>query len=70
MTRNSTIDAIRTLNPTASPEFLAEFSSDELTQYLQRLNRVSPEMPTRDLDDTPPPSPAAPLAPDAPTHVS
>ncbi len=48
MTKSSTIEAIRTLNPTASTDFLAAFSPDELTQYLGRLNRVSPEPPPKE----------------------
>lgn len=37
MTKTDTIEAIKQLNPTATPEFLSEFSADELTSYLQRL---------------------------------
>ena len=41
MTKNDTIDAIRRLNPTANPDFLAGFSSDELYRYLDRLTGTS-----------------------------
>ena len=41
MTKSDTIDAIQSLNPTASRMFLAEFSKAELTEYLQRLDRRS-----------------------------
>lgn len=37
MTKRDTIDAIRGYNTTASPDFLAEFSSEELAKYLDRL---------------------------------
>ena len=37
MTKRDTIDAIRGYNNTASPDFLAEFSSVELAKYLDRL---------------------------------
>lgn len=37
MTKTDTIEAIKQLNPTATPEFLSDFSADELTSYLQRL---------------------------------
>ena len=35
--KSDTIDAIRRLNPTAKPDFLAEFSNNELAEYLDRL---------------------------------
>lgn len=38
MTKNDTIEAIKNLNPTASPEFLEGFSIDDLNQYLDRLH--------------------------------
>ena len=37
MSKSDTIEAIVNLNPTAKPEFLAEFSNDDLHQYLHRL---------------------------------
>jgi hypothetical protein len=37
MSKSSAIDAIRRLNPTASPDFLAGFSGDDLVEYLDRL---------------------------------
>ncbi len=40
-TRSDTINAIRRLNTTASPEFLAEFSDDQLARYLKRLDTTS-----------------------------
>ncbi len=43
MTKSDTIDAIRHLNPTADPQFLAEFSGDDLTCYLDRLARSPAE---------------------------
>ena len=42
MTKGDTIEAIQNLNPTASPEFLAGFSGDELARYLKRLINASP----------------------------
>lgn len=41
MPKSDTIDAIRWLNPTARPDFLAGFSSDELARYLDRLTNLS-----------------------------
>ena len=41
MPKYDTISSIMKLNPTASPEFLAEFTNEELTTYLHRLMRVS-----------------------------
>lgn len=37
MTRQRLINDIRRLNPSAAPEFLAQFSENELDQYLRRL---------------------------------
>ena len=44
-TRSDTINAIRRLNTTASPEFLTEFSDDQLSRYLARLDTVSRARP-------------------------
>ncbi len=41
MTKSDTIEAILTLNPTASRTFLAKFSNAELAQYLQRLQELT-----------------------------
>ena len=38
MTKNDTIEAIKNINPTASPEFLEGFSIDDLNHYLDRLH--------------------------------
>lgn len=38
--KREAIAAIMGLNPTAKPDFLAEFSKDDLEQYLARLGRV------------------------------
>ncbi len=38
MTKSDTIEAIQRLNPTVRPDFLAEFSTDELVRYLDRLS--------------------------------
>lgn len=35
--KSETIEAIRKLNPTASPDFLVAFPTDELARYLDRL---------------------------------
>jgi len=37
MLKSDTIEAIREFNPTAKPEFLVEFSADDLTDYLNKL---------------------------------
>lgn len=69
MTKSDTIDAIRRLNPTANPDFLAGFSSDELYRYLDRLTgastRRSPSDPTQAI------GPGDPVRVDAavPTHA-
>ncbi len=41
MPKSDTIDAILNINPTAAPEFLSEFSNDDLHEYLRRLTSVS-----------------------------
>lgn len=41
MPKRDTIDAIRRLNPTAAPEFLGEFSTEALSDYLDRLETAS-----------------------------
>lgn len=46
--KSETIDAIRRLNGTASPEFLAEFSSDDLASYLERLASTAKRRQTPD----------------------
>lgn len=35
--KSDTLTAIMELNPTATPEFLAQFTNDELARYLRRL---------------------------------
>ncbi len=40
-TKNEAISAIRKLNTTVAPNFLAEFSKLELEQYLTRLRQRS-----------------------------
>ena len=40
MPKCDTIAAITKLNHSAGPEFLAEFSNDELAEYLRRLTKV------------------------------
>ncbi len=60
MPKSDTIDAIRELNPTANPDFLAGFPKQELARYLERLTdtsadgsvrgagpSVAPEQPSR-----------------------
>lgn len=37
MSKSDTIEAIVNLNPTAKPDFLADFSNDDLHRYLHRL---------------------------------
>lgn len=37
MTKRQLIDEIRTYNPTARPEFLAQFDETALQQYLEHL---------------------------------
>jgi len=48
MTKRDTIDAITRLNPTANPEFLAEFSGEELDRYLDRLSNRPTDDPLGD----------------------
>lgn len=38
--KTDTLTAIMNLNPTATPEFLSEFTNEQLTGYLDRLRRV------------------------------
>ena len=47
MPKSDTIEAIQRLNPTASPEFLAGFSADDLARYLDRLA----DRPARRIDE-------------------
>ncbi|MGB2988099.1 MAG: hypothetical protein WBE26_19705 [Phycisphaerae bacterium] len=51
MPKSDTIDAIRNLNPTATPGFLAEFSNDDLSEYLDRLISDPGEHSVRDFVD-------------------
>ncbi len=37
MTKRQLIDDIRTLNPTAHPQFLTQFDDEALKQYLEHL---------------------------------
>ncbi len=69
MTKSDTIDAIRRLNPTANPDFLAGFSSDELYRYLDRLTGASTRRPAN--DPTHAVRPGDPVGVDAavPTHA-
>ncbi len=55
MTKNDTIEAITRLNPTASPVFLAGFSSDDLASYLQRLSSTSEPQEVFSAKAEPPP---------------
>ncbi len=64
MTKTHTIDAIRSLNPTATPEFLADFSQDELAQYLDRLNMRLASDSRDDIDGRPAARDASPLEPE------
>ena len=56
MTKRELIDEITHLNPSAPPAFLAEFESEDLAQYLQRLRYVL----------TPPPRPDVPRTDEQP----
>ena len=51
MPKSDTIDAIRNLNPTATPGFLAEFSNDDLSEYLGRLISAPGGHSVRGFDD-------------------
>lgn len=41
MEKRAAIDAIRNLNPTAGPEFLSAFTTEELSRYLDRLSHLT-----------------------------
>ena len=43
MTKRELIDRIRRLNPTARPDFLADFSEDDLQDYLHQLLEIERE---------------------------
>ena len=43
MTKPQLIDEIQRRNPTASEDFLAQFSIDELADYLSQLRSLPPE---------------------------
>ncbi len=53
MTKCDTIDAIKKLNPTANSGFLAEFTGDDLSAYLVRLNNRPRTTPIAQADDDP-----------------
>ncbi len=48
MPKSDTIAEILRSNPTANPTFLAEFSNQELDEYLQRLRQLSGRSPAFD----------------------
>jgi len=41
MSKRQLIDDIRQLNPTAQPQFLAQFDEGELQQYLEHLQALA-----------------------------
>lgn len=41
MTKSGTISEIMRINPTVNSAFLAEFAADQLSEYLDRLSRLS-----------------------------
>ncbi len=43
MTKREMIDQIRRLNPTAHPDFLADFQEEDLLAYLHQLSEVERE---------------------------
>lgn len=43
MSKRDMIDRIRRLNPTAQPEFLAEFQENDLLDYLRQLSDLEHE---------------------------
>ena len=45
MTKRETIDRIVVHNPSARPEFLAEFTPDELRDYLRQLESLEDSAP-------------------------
>ncbi len=45
LSKPDTIEEITKLNPTVNPTFLADFSKEELNDYLVRLHRVTKEDP-------------------------
>lgn len=49
--KSQTIEAIRKLNPTASPDFLVAFPNDELARYLDRLTMSAVRKRNAPLDD-------------------
>lgn len=64
MTKRELIDEITRLNPTASPDFLAEFPASDLAEYLERLRWAHPpEEAAAHIDAEPAPEPvqAGPL---------
>ncbi|MFQ5462194.1 MAG: hypothetical protein ACE5E5_06150 [Phycisphaerae bacterium] len=45
--KNTTVERIMELNPTANSEFLAEFSQSDLQRYLERLTDLPFDPATR-----------------------
>lgn len=45
MSKRQLIDNIRALNPTAEPQFLAQFEESELQEYLEHLQDAQSKRP-------------------------
>ena len=61
--KSDTIAAILQINPTASPEFLTQFSNRELDEYLQRLRQLPARLRPRDQGQPRPTELVAAIAP-------
>ena len=67
MPKGDTIAEIMRINRSARAEFLSEFSSDDLTQYLDRLSAARPA--DRSKPGNPPTSPGAAALQSAARHT-
>ena len=56
MTKRELIDEIVELNPTATPEFLADFEQSDLAEYLQHLQWVAEPPAAEGKGDLTPPA--------------
>jgi len=59
MPKGDTIAAIMRVNRSAHAEFLSQFSGDDLTVYLERLNVVQPSTPQKQAQSPTSPGAAA-----------
>jgi hypothetical protein len=50
MSKREVIDVIQRMNPTASSDFLAHFTEDDLLAYLHQLQEIARERRSQQID--------------------